>query len=293
MGGTPAAMLENGTVRCWGLNEHGQLGDGSRVSRSRPVAVRRATGITQLVAGGSQTCMLREEDGAVLCTGGLEGGGVTAIAVPGLTHAGFLAAGASHTCAVMASHVYCWGRNDHGQIGDGTREARMQPVQLPGLPDVSSLDAYGDSTCASLRDGSVWCWGANDNGQLGQPAEGDVLRPRQVQGASTATRVEVGAASACVFRRDNTVQCWGRRSHGEFGDGTTANEIAPPSVIAGVRPSGAPAMGGNHVCAVFDSAQVRCWGDNSLGQLGSGTAGGVVNAPAPVHGVLYRGVPPL
>jgi hypothetical protein len=138
------ALLEDGRVQCWGWNVFGQLGDGTTMGRSTPVTVTGLSGMaTALEAGDRHTCALLE-DGRVQCWGhnglGQLGDGTTMhrstpTTVTGLSGmATALEAGGAHTCALLADgRVQCWGRNDDGQLGDGTAW-RTTPVTVVGIP---------------------------------------------------------------------------------------------------------------------------------------------------------------
>ncbi len=183
------AITTLGRAFCWGFNGSGQLGDGTRHGRARPVAVVGLDGgVAEIAAGGLHTCALTAR-GAVECwgsntSGEIGGGGkesLKARPVNGLPKATAIAVGDSQSCAVArAGAVYCWGSNGDGQTGD-SRRRRGVPVEIRGLAGRVVALAVGSShTCALLRGGSVECWGQDDQGQLGDGRPGPP-RPRPVR----------------------------------------------------------------------------------------------------------------
>src|SRR5262249_16263395 len=145
------ARMADGTVKCWGANGLGELGDGTTTDRALPTTVPGLAGVAQLALGGQHSCA-RLDDGTVKCWGGnfsgeLGDGTTTAkskpTAVPGLTGVAKLALGGSagvsaHSCALMNDGtVKCWGYNGHGQLGDGTLVAKKVPTTVPGLGGVA------------------------------------------------------------------------------------------------------------------------------------------------------------
>lgn len=189
------ALRAGGQASCWGWNRYGQLGDGTTTDRLRPRVVLSAdgtgplTGITQIVTGVAHTCALLV-NGEVRCWGqnheGELGAGVpepqrrrpvvvsnTSGRGP-LTDVVQLTAGFRHTCARLANRqLRCWGENDDGMLGDGTRTIRTRPVPVLDLSGTRSLtgvtrvSAGGDHTCATFSDGGARCWGRNSEGQVG------------------------------------------------------------------------------------------------------------------------------
>jgi alpha-tubulin suppressor-like RCC1 family protein len=178
--GFTCALTSVGGVKCWGANPYGQLGNGGTTASQTPVSVTGlSSGVIGLVAGDNHACALTSA-GAVKCWGfnlfGELGDGTntdrnTPVPVLGLSSGVIgLAAGSGHTCALTSvGTMKCWGKNDSGQLGDGTTTTRNIPVEVGGLPvSVISLAAGGQHTCAVLAGiGPLRCWGDNSYGQLG------------------------------------------------------------------------------------------------------------------------------
>jgi alpha-tubulin suppressor-like RCC1 family protein len=265
------ALLQTGTVQCWGLNDNGQLGDGTTANRATPVAVRGLSGVTALAAGGAHTCALLQT-GTAQCWGsnfsGQLGDGTTTdrltpAVVSGLSGVTALAAGWDHTCAVLQTGtVQCWGSNFSGQLGDGTTTDRLTPVAVSGLSGVTALAAGGAHTCALLPTGTVQCWGRNESGQLGDGTTANRVTPVAVSGLSGATALAVGGAHTCALLPTGTAQCWGRNESGRLGDGTSGGFRATPVVVSGLSGATALAAGGAHTCALLQTGTAQCWGEN-------------------------------
>ena len=213
----------------------------------------------------------------------------------------FLAADAygQHMCGVLLSGgVRCWGANDSGQLGLGDRLTRLgrdaAGVELPAVDlgagrTVASLSLGRYHSCAVLDDGAVKCWGDNSYGELGvgdfytrgdAPGAMGVALPTASFGTGRAVRsVSVGPEGTCVLLDTGAVKCLGNNDAGELGVGDTVLRggagaslgDALPAVALGVgRTAVQISHGGFHVCAVLDTRQVKCWGENKDGQLGLG-----------------------
>jgi alpha-tubulin suppressor-like RCC1 family protein len=169
------ALLADGTVRCWGRDTNGQLGDGQHTSASTPVQVKGITDAVAVSAGGYHGCALLA-DSSVECWGsnneGQLGDGTTAssatpVHVAGLSGATVISAGLNHTCAILAGGtIDCWGSNEWGQLGNPDGSSH-KPVPVNSIDNAVSISAGGFHTCAKLADGNVECWGRNTAGQLG------------------------------------------------------------------------------------------------------------------------------
>jgi cysteine-rich repeat protein len=209
-------------------------------------------------------CTLNEEcDGAGRCVGtpAPELYGVTAVA-----------AGALHTCAVTnTGGVVCWGKNDHGQLGDGSTMDRLSPVDVSGLASgVRAVTAGESHTCALLDTGGVKCWGYNWYGQLGDRSTLTRTSPVGVYGLSSGvTAIAAGGDHTCALLDAGGVKCWGS---GSLGDGTYTDRFEPVDVSGLFSGAIAIAAGHSHTCAVLGPlGNVKCWGGNYGGELGDGT----------------------
>ncbi len=279
------ARLGDGSVRCWGYNSRGQLGDGTMTNRPNPTLVPGLTGVIELAAG-YHTCA-RLGDGSVRCWGnnqwGQLGDGTTTnrpnpTLVPGLTGVIELTPGNVHTCARLGDgSVRCWGNNQWGQLGDGTTTNRPNPTLVPGLTGVVELAAVGSHTCARLGDGSVRCWGNNSYGQLGDGTTTNRPNPTLVPGLTGVVELAAGNYHTCARLGDGSVRCWGNNSYGQLGDGTTTNRPSP-TLVPGLTGVIELTPGNVHTCARLGDDSVRCWGNNPYGQLGDGTT---TNRPSP------------
>jgi alpha-tubulin suppressor-like RCC1 family protein len=237
-------LMAEGTVKCWGSNSHGQLGDGTTTDRSGP------TDVVGLPSGVVQ-----------------------------------LAAGDEHTCAVTtAGGVLCWGRNNAGQLGDGTTKDRTAPVAVGDLASgVRLVAASTHDTCAVTTAGGLLCWGDNKHGQVGDGSTTDRRAPVKVADlASGVDGVALGSDHACAVTDAGAALCWGDNAKGQLGDGTTVHRTKP-TPVKGLQ-SGVHEIvaGWSHSCALAAEGTPMCWGGNTMGQLGDGLAKRVRLTPNPV-----------
>ena len=292
------ALLNSGAVKCWGLNEYGQLGDGTTDDRSSPVAVSGlSSGVVAITGGGEHTCALLNS-GAVKCWGynsdGQLGDGTTVdssspVAVSGLSSGVVAITGGRYfTCALInngTSSMKCWGDNSSGQLGDGTTDYRSAPVVVKNaigadVTNVLAISAGGHHACAILNSGAVYCWGQNDYGQLGDGTIVDSSYLVAVSGLSSGVvTISAGFEHTCALLNSGAVKCWGGNAYGEVGDETTFVRSSPVAVSGLSSGVVAVTAGRWHTCALLNSGVLKCWGDNKYGQLGDGTT---VDSSAPV-----------
>ena len=188
------------------------------------------------------------------------------------SHVAAVSAGGQHTCALTTSGgVQCWGRNNAGQLGDGTTVDSTTPVDVVGLETGVVAVALGIAhTCALTTEGGVQCWGF-----IGSNLS---TTPVPVAGLETAvSAITGGSHNACAVTASGGVKCWGSNAFGELGNGTTTSSDTPVDVLEeldGAPLSGAVAIGaggGNHTCVLTTTGNVKCWGQNGWGQLGAAT----------------------
>ena len=283
------AVLHSGGADCWGLNQDGQLGNGSKANSDKPVAVK--------VVGG---------------TGLLTG--VTQIQ-PEIY--GF--------CAALSSGgAACWGQNIYGELGNGSMSGPQTcgvnsfpcsptPVNVVGttgtgtLGEVARLVGEGASMCAVLTSGGADCWGYGNNGQLGNGSDSDSAVPTPVRGVggsgslagvTSLTGINDNGTNLCARLASGAVDCWGDDTWGELGDGLTGllDDSATPVAVEGVAGKGTLGGAASMVgvpgltnCAILTSGGVDCWGYNGDSVLGDPSASLSSNVPVKVVAASGKG----
>lgn len=266
------AVTTAGGVKCWGGNDFGGLGDGSKNPSATPVDVSGlGSGVIAVEAGLIHTCALTSA-GGVKCWGynsfGGLGNGETSesplpVDVRGLASGvSAIATGYEHSCALTTrGGVKCWGSGNGSALGNGSTAASLTPVDVLGLTSGATAIAAGpDHACAATTRNGIKCWGGNYGNS---PV--DVGR---VPGDITA--LAAGAGHSCALTGDGGVVCWGSNHFGHLGNGSRT-ESATPVDVSGLA-SGVTAIdaGFDHTCALTELGEVNCWGDNWTGQLGDG-----------------------
>jgi alpha-tubulin suppressor-like RCC1 family protein len=285
------ALRVAGGVSCWGRNDEGQLGDGTRTPRSLDVPVPELPPATAIAAGARHTCAVVAA-GQVYCWGADEagqlgdgGGDVPRLgptAVPGITDAVGVAAGAAFSCALLRDGTArCWGDGTLGQLGDGAPAAtRRAPTQVFALAGLRALSAHGQHACALRDDETLWCWGDNSQGQLGDGTFTSNGRPVRVQPLTSVTAVATSLLHSCAATRAEGLFCWGNNLSGQLGREPGGPQPRPVAVPIVTNPV-AVAAGDHHTCAVRQGGDTLCWGANNDGQLGEGSTS-AIPFPVPV-----------
>jgi len=277
-------ILDNFTVKCWGNNLSGQLGLGDTANR------------------GDGPDEMGDTLPAVDLGVDVDGNPLQAVAI---SAGAFHTCAVLNDKAAEQSLVKCWGDNSSGQLGLGDTANRgdapnemgnsLPPVDLGTGRTAVGIVAGAYHSCALLDDFTIKCWGDNRDGQLGQgdtnnrgdaPGEmGDSLPPIDLGTGRTATFVAAGLYDTCSVLDDGTAKCWGDNQSGQLGQGSMnalgddPNEMGdnlPPIDLGTGRTAlilsvnGDPVSDRASACALLDDSTVKCWGDNSAGQLGQG-----------------------
>lgn len=262
----------SGNVYCWGNNAYGQLGNNSTVNSLVPVKVFKEAGV---LAGKAVSDMFAAQD---------------------------------HNCVIANGEVYCWGRNNRGQLGDGTTTNRWKPIKVGGALAGKTVTAVGGTSWGScaIADGKIYCWGNNSHGTVGaNTTTSQYATPTLVATAAdgvtnglpsnyTATSLTSGSRSAnmCAIA-DGKAYCWGPNKAGQIGNNTApgntiyrapvavySSGVLSGKVVTAITQDGYSDVDGStppphaHVCVVATNTNgsngwVYCWGENESGQLGN------------------------
>lgn len=267
------ALLDDGTVKCWGANDEGQLGLGDTDARGD--------------APGEMGDVLSTVD-----LGLAAHERVTAIA-----------AGDAHTCALFSTgSVKCWGSGTNGRLGLGDENTRGdEPLEMgAALPAVNlgtgrralAIATGAQHTCVLRDTNDVVCWGVGASGRLGVGSEddlgtlpsqmGNALQPVPLGTGRTALAITAGASHTCALLDDWTAKCWGSGASGRLGTGDVTSlgdqpdelgdRLAPINLGTG-RTARAIVAGTAHTCVVLDTFALKCFGLGTFGRLGSGATG--------------------
>ena len=296
--GHTCGVTESGKVYCWGLNDEGHVGaDWVTRGIEEPHLLPGSQFWVQVSAGHDHSCALTN-DGAAWCwgdniTGHLGSGDTFAksfqpVRVASSVRFTTVVAGYYQSCALAASgQMYCWGRNDQGQIGDGSSENRFTPVPVAGGLTFRALGGGDAFMCGITMGGTTWCWGSNRSGELGDPSLQGQVTPVQVEGvpelrkiygAGGAFTLPSAPAYACGLTSGGEAWCWGGAIRGGLWEGPTDGPIRVESSIR-FRNLG---LGAEHLCGVTAEGWAFCGGGNYAGQLGDGTS----QDRAPMVGVV-------
>ena len=262
------AILDNDCVKCWGLNDQGQLG----YDATNTIGVQENQMGANLAPVGGNSFKVKA-----------------------------ITAGHAHTCAITKDdYVKCWGRNDYGQLGLDAGKAgdnikiSDQAGEFASLRDISlpdkakSIVAGSYHTCAILQNDKTACWGLNDYGQLGFGHKTNIgddanemgqLQIIALGGNNKAKAIAAGTFHTCVLSNDGHMKCFGQNGSGQLGIGNTTHIGDGPNEMGDhlkAVPANAPrsvaaiSAGGENSCFILDNGDIKCWGDNKAGQLGQG-----------------------
>lgn len=253
------ALTQEGEVYSWGYNGHGELGDGTFTQRNSPVAVdmngKLSGKYVNAIAVGLDFCLVLASDGLVYTWGnnvnGQLGDGTTlqrttpvAVDMSGVLNGKTVAAiatGRNHSLALSSDgHIYAWGNNANGQLGDGTTTQRKTPVavNMGGVlngKDVVAIAAGEGFSLVLTAEGKVYAWGSNGSGQLGDGTNTQRTLPVAVNmngvlSGKIITLIAAGQSHSVVLTNDRKAYSWGSNNWGQIGDGTTTSRVTPVAV---------------------------------------------------------------
>ena len=199
------ALMSDGTVRAWGWNAFGQLGDGTTANKLVPTQVPGLTGVVIAIAAGANHSLALKSDGT----------------------------------------IWAWGYNAHGELGNNSTVNSSVPVQVLDANGLGFNAIIANSQIASIKiaagsnhsfvlksDGTVWAWGFNEHGQLGDGSTLTRKVPVQVVGLNgVASVVGGGAGHSTAVMADGTLRVWGWNAYQTLGDGTNTDRLAPVEVV--------------------------------------------------------------
>lgn len=316
---TTAAITTTNKLLTWGLNEYGQLGDGTTIIRSQPVQIG-VSSWSLVSTNGSYAAAIRSD-------GGLFTWGVNNLGQLGNNSTGSglfwdqIIDGGNHLIALRSDgRLFTYGRNNVGQLGDGTTLNRSSPVQIGtsswinvsggfehtvAIRNDGTLWGWGNNTLGQLgtgeltqsrysvlfvgtnivglrSDGTIWGYGSNTSGSLGQNDTLGRSSPVQIGVGSSWLDISANGSTFLAIRNDSTLWGWGLGSSGQLGDGSTVSRSSPIQIPTATVPTKIFTGGNNSLTGAYIDVQARLWmfGSNQVGELGDGTT---INRSRPVQ----------
>ena len=262
-------IAQDGSLYMWGVNDFGQIGDGTTKNRYKPTKILDHVVSVSL---GDYYSGAITQDGSLYMWGsnvyGQIGDGTTEDRYKPtkiLDHVIAVSLGYCHSGAITQDgSLYMWGSNDSGQIGDGTTEDRYKPTKI--LDHVIAVSLQTGNSGAITQDGSLYTWGSNVYGEIGDGTEEDRYKPTKILDHVIA--VSLGDDHSGAITQDGSLYMWGRNYYGEIGDGTEEDRYKPTKILDHVI---AVSLGVGHSGAITQDGSLYMWGWNSDGQIGDGT----------------------
>ena len=262
-------IAQDGSLYMWGVNDFGQIGDGTTKNRYKPTKILDHVVSVSL---GDYYSGAITQDGSLYMWGSNDSGQIgdgttedrykpTKI----LDHVIAVSLGVSHSGAITQDgSLYMWGSNSRGGIGDGTTEVRYKPTKI--LDHVIAVSLQTGNSGAITQDGSLYMWGSNVYGEIGDGTEEDRYKPTKILDHVIA--VSLGDDHSGAITQDGSLYMWGRNYYGEIGDGTEEDRYKPTKILDHVI---AVSLGVGHSGAIIQDGSLYMWGWNSDGQIGDGT----------------------
>ncbi|MBE7436997.1 MAG: hypothetical protein HS115_00985 [Spirochaetales bacterium] len=312
VGHVTCVAYQNGTVRCWGNNDYGELGQGDTVHRgltpeTRPLHIPLINigGTVDRLSGGYDHICALLTNGKVRCWG--KGTDLGYLGYNGTNHVGDdelpaevgdiniggtavdIVSGGYHSCVLLdTKRMRCWGRGQHGRLGYGhtiSVGTLYEPWEAGDVPldNVVSMAAGDNHTCASTASGQLYCWGFNSYGGLGRGnyehlGDNEAITahgPLALGSDVPVSSVSAGFGHTCAVLDNGQAKCWGWDFLGQLGDGGDYDPL-PSAQVAPFLDAGSSfrkiTAGFAHTCGLLSSGRVRCWGNHAWSALGIGPA---------------------
>jgi alpha-tubulin suppressor-like RCC1 family protein len=299
------ALTDTGEVWAWGVNDDGELGNGTTDSSFLPVRVEGLDGVTMISAGLDHNLAYRASDQTLWAWGSnalgqcAEPASVTTslvpVPIPGLGPLAAISAGGTHSFALTTDgRVYAWGGNYYGQLGTGDFDTRFSPTEI-ALPAPATAVSAGNAHSAALLapNGDVYTWGWNVFGQLGRgyqgtPGVGEPT-PASASGLTGIAQISMGDLHSLALTTDGYVWAWGYNTEGQVGDGqytSASTGILAPDRVEGVDQVQSIHAGGLHSIVLRTNGEVWTWGNNQFGACGNASR---VDQHRPVRVIGVKG----
>ena len=273
-----AAIKKDGSLWIWGWNNAGQIGDGTKVNRSKPVKIM--DNVKSVSLGGYHSAAIKK-DGSLWIWGsnyrGQIGDGSKVDRpkpVKIMDNVVSVSLGGDHSAAIKKDgNLWLWGSNYRGQIGDGSKADRPTPVKI--MDNAASVSLGGEHSAVIKEDGSLWLWGGNDYGQIGDGTTAGRLTPVKIM--DNAASVSLGGYHSAVIKKNGSLWLWGWNDYGQIGDGTKVDRSKPVRIMYNAANV---SLGGYHSAVIKKDGSLWLWGENDYGQIGDRTT---ANRKKPVN----------
>ena len=261
-----AALTSNGRIFTWGRNEDGRLGDGTNVNRLTPTEITHQFNLSQ-----------------------------------GETITQFTLGSNFSTALTSNGRIFTWGKNFHGQLGDGTIINRNIPIDITNQIDLDNdeiiidVNSGGYHSIALTSNGRIFIWGRNHEGQLGNGTAINSSIPIEIttkfdlKVGEKILKVYSGALFSIAMTSEGRIFTWGDNVHGQLGDGTNLKHLTPNEITDKFNLGLGEfiielSLGSYHSLALTSNGRVFSWGRNLDGQLGDGTLN---DSYKPINPVFY------